>query len=285
MADIDPYAQLASTALTPRSPNIVDAVAETARIAEAQMRSNPLYNAKIDGGLMVWRGNYAGGGGIQDSLLWIGGFSPNDGSKNVPQRGFALTRDDPKHGWALYMFDPQGESRSGSDPLRQRVFMRDADNNQILSEARGGGLSWPLGQVPLYSSNQAFQAVRTDAGTGMKSIPLGPGTVQGGLNNYFKGYGPMVGHRLKVFLNGFSSGPATFQYRFRAMFFDNQSDYVSTWATVGAGQAIDTVWDIDFAGQDKVGRIVHVILEAQVTAGTAEWCTLTPVHCYSYGDS
>lgn len=285
MADIDPYAQLATTALTPRSPNLVDAVAETARIAESQLRANPLYNAKIDGGLMVWRGNYAGSGGIQDSLLWIGEFNPKDGSKNKPQRGFALTRDDPNHGWAFYMYDPQGESRSGSDPLRQRIFMRDADNKQVVSEARSGGLAWPWGQIPLYPSNQTFQSVRTDSGTTIKNVPIGPGVVSGGVNNYFKGYGPMTGHKLKVFLNGWSSGGATFQFRFRALFFDNQADYTSSWQVVNAGQSIDKAWDIDFAGQDKVGRTVHIIVEAQVTAGTAEWCILTPVHCYSYGDS
>lgn len=285
MVDIDPYAQLATTALTPRSPNLVDAIAETTRIAEAQMRANPLYNAKIDGGLMVWRGNYAGSGGIQDSLLWIGEFAPNDATKNKGQRGFALTRDDPNHGWAFYMYDPQGESRDGSNPLRQRVFMRDADNKQIMSEARGGGLAWPWGQVPLYPSNQAFQSVRTDAGTTIKVIPLGPGVVSGGVNNYFKGYGPMIGHKLKVFLNGWSTAAAVFQVRFRALFFDNQADYVSTWQVINGGQSIDMTWDIDFAGQDKVGRTVHVIVEAQVTSGTAEWCILTPVHCYSYGDS
>jgi len=284
MADIDPYAQLAGTMRTPRSVSIVDQVAEAQRVAESIARSNPLYNAKIDGGLMVWRGNYAGSGGISDSLLWIGGFAPNDGSKGIPQRGFALTRDDPNHGWALYMFDPQGESRSGTDPLRQRIFMRDADNRTILSEAKGGGVAFPVGQIPLYSSNLGFQAVRTDSGTGMKNLPLPPGTVQGGLNNYFKGRGPMTGHHLHVNGYAWSSGGATFQVRMRASFGDNDPDFVSSFVTIGAGATVPFSWDTDFAGQDKIGKMVDVTIEAQVTAGTAEWCTIFPQWCYSYGE-
>lgn len=285
MADIDPYAQLAGTMRTPRSPTIVDQVAEAQRVAESIARANPLYNARIDGGLMVWRGNYAGSGGVADSLLWVGEFSPRDGSKGVSQRGFALTRDDPEHGWAFYMFDPEGESRSATDPLRQRIFMRDADNRQILNEARGGGVSFPVGQIPLYSSNLIFQTVRTDAGTGTKALPLPPGTVQGGLNNYFKGYGPMVGHRLRFYGYAWSSSGATFQVRFRAAFGDNAADYVSPFLTWTAGQSQNFLWDVDFAGQDKVGRIVFVTVEAQVTAGTPEWCTIFPLQCYSYGDA
>lgn len=284
MADIDPYAQLAGTRLTPRSVTLVDQVAEAQRVAESIARSNPLYNARIDGGLMVWRGNYAGSGGIADSLLWIGQFAPIDGSKGVGQRGFALTRDDPNHAWAFYMFDPQGESRSGTDPLRQRIFIQDADGKRILTEARGGGVAYPVGQIPLYSSNLYFQTVRTDAGTGTKALPLPPGTVQGGLNNYFKGRGPMTGHHLHLKGYAWSSGGATFQVRGRFNFEDNQADYVTAWQTWGPGASDDFSWDVDFAGQDKVGRMVNVTIEAQVTAGTAEWCTIFPQWCYSYGE-
>jgi hypothetical protein len=284
MADIDPYVQLAGTMRTPRSPTIVDQVAEAQRVAESIARSNPLYNARIDGGLMVWRGNYAGSGGIQDSLLWIGELG-YDAVMDKPQRGFALTRDDPNHALAFYMWDPQGADRGPGNQLRQRVFIQDNDQKQIITEARGGGVAFPVGQIPLYSSNLYFQTVRTDAGTGTKAIPLPPGTVQGGLNNYFKGYGPMVGHRLRVFGYAWSSGSATFQVRFRAAFGDNAADYVSPFLTWTAGQSQNFLWDVDFAGQDKVGRIVQITIEAQVTAGTAEWCTIFPQQCYSYGDS
>lgn len=284
MVDIDPYVQLAGTMLTPRTMTLVDQVAEAQRVAESIARANPLTNAKIDGGLMVWRGNYAGSGGIADSLLWIGEFAPLDGSKNVPQRGFALTRDDPSHGWAFYMYDPQGASRSGTDPLRQRIFMRDADNKQILTEASGGGVAFPVGQIPLYSSNLGFQSTRVDSGTTIKSVPLPPGTVQGGLNNYFKGRGPMTGHHLHLSGYAWSSGAATFQVRVRLAFGDNQPDYVSAFQTWGPGASDTFSWDIDFAGQDKVGRMVNVTIEAQVTSGTAEWCTIFPQWCYSYGE-
>lgn len=286
MADVDPYAQLATTALTPRSTTLVDAIAETQRIAEAQLRSNPLYNARIDGGLMVWRGNYAGSGGVADSLLWIGEFSPIDGSKGKGQRGFALTRDDPKHGWGLYLYDPQGESRGVGNPLRQRLFMRDADNKQVFTEATGGGAAWPVGQIPLYSSNLEFQSVRVDAGATLKFIPLPPGTViSTSVNNYFKGFGAMTGHRLRLYGYSWSSGSGTFQVRMRASFGDNQADYVSAWSAVAAGAVQPFVFDVDFAGQDKVGRIAQVTIEGQVTGGTPEWCTIFPQQCYSCGDS
>lgn len=286
MAVVDPYAALATTRLTPRTPSLVDAVSEAQRVAESIARSNPLTNAKIDGGLMVWRGNYAGSGGIADSLLWIGDFLPQDAVKGKAQRGFALTRDDSKHGWALYLFDPQGAARGVGNPLRQRVFMRDADNKQIMSEAAGGGLAWPYGQIPLYSSNLEFQSTRTDSGGTLTFVPLPPGIVRNAtVGNYFKGFGAMIGHRLRLFVNCWSSGGATFQVRFRALFFDGQPDYTSSWAVINPGQSLDQVWDIDFAGQDKVGRKVHVIVEAQVTSGTPEWCTIFPLSCYSYGDS
>lgn len=284
MADIDPFAQLAGTMLTPRSVSIVDQVAEAQRVAESIARANPLYNAKIDGGLMVWRGNYAGSGGIQDSLLWIGEMG-YDGVKGKPQRGFALTRDDPNHALALYMWDPQGSERDSGNQLRQRIFMQDNDQNQILTEARGGGVAFPVGVIPLYSSNLYFQTVRTDSGTGTKALPLPPGTVQGGLNNYFKGRGPMTGHHLHTYGYAWSSGSATFQVRVRYAFNDNQPDYVSAWQTWTAGQSASFSWDVDFAGQNKVGRMVNVTIEAQVTSGTAEWCSIFPQWCYSYGES
>jgi len=284
VADIDPYVQLAGTMRTPRSPTIVDQVAEAQRVAESIARSNPLYNAKIDGGLMVWRGNYAGSGGIADSLLWIGAFSPIDGVKGKSQRGFALTRDDSKHGWAFYMYDPEGASRTVGNPLRQRVYMRDADNKQIMTEARGGGLAWPVGQIPLYSSNLIFQSTRTDGGGTIKAVPLPPGTVQGGLNNYFKGRGAMTGHHLHVSGYAWSSGGATFDVRVRFYFNDGNPDYVSPFQTWGPGSSASFNWDIDFAGQDKVGKMVNVTIEAQVTSGTPEWCTIFPQWCYSYGE-
>lgn len=284
MADIDPYVQLAGTMRTPRSPTIVDQVAEAQRVAESIARANPLYNARIDGGLMIWRGNYAGSGGIQDSFLWIGEMG-YDAVMAEPQRGFALTRDDPNHALAFYMWDPQGSDRGPGNQLRQRVFIQDNDQKQILTEARGGGVAFPVGQIPLYSSNLFFQSTRTDSGTTLKNVPLPPGTVQGGLNNYFKGRGAMTGHHLHVSGYAWSSGSATFQVRVRFAFNDNQPDYVSAFQTWAPGSSASFNWDIDFAGQDKVGRMVNVTIEAQVTAGTAEWCTIFPQWCYSYGES
>src|ERR1700742_3783786 len=147
MVDVDPYAQLQQ--LTPRPSNLVNAIDETRRALDASIRSNPLLNATVDSGLMIWRGNYAGLGGINDSFLWIGEVTPQDVFLNKRQRGFFVTRDDPRHAPAFWVYDP-APSPSG---LRQMVHISDSDGATILDEARGGGTRFPFGQVNLYPAS------------------------------------------------------------------------------------------------------------------------------------
>lgn len=285
MVDIDPYAQLSATQRTPRATNIVDQIAETKRVADAIVRSNPLYNARVDGGLMVWRGNYAPGtGSLADSFLWIGEFFPRDAVMNKAQRGFFLTRDDPKHGMAIQMWDPQAETRSAGNPLRQRLFMQDADGRQIMTEATGGGLLFPSGPIPLIGTAVNYQLVRTDSGTGTKTMPIVPAyCVKGtGVVTYYEGYGAMTGHRLRVLGFGNSSG-GVFQYRVRVEWGDGSADYTSAYIQCAAGGSQTFYWDIDFAGQNKVGLMPHIRIEGQMVSGSDEWCVGFFPMAYSYG--
>lgn len=145
MVDVNPK-DLQGT-YTPRESTIVDAVAETRRIADQVMRNNPLVDAVIDQGLTRWRGNYG-----QD-FAWIGEFYPadrnlvDDYGHELPQRGFNLNRDDPGHNQAfsLYDFDP----RAG-EALRQRIYMRDADGKSLFLEGFNGGRAFPDTPIVMY---------------------------------------------------------------------------------------------------------------------------------------
>jgi hypothetical protein len=290
MADVDPFAQ--AQQYTPRQTDVVDAIFETKRVTEAALRANPLRNARVDDGLMVWRGNYAGQGGISDSYLWIGEVSPNDGVLNKQQRGFFLTRDDPKHAPALWMYDPSAESANPiNKPLRQKIYIKDADDRPIMVESDKGGTEFPYGQVPLYGARvDNYVNVRVDSGTAMKFIPaLGPNVVRGGgMYTMFRGYGPMVGNRLKAWLFGFtSSGSAvggSFGLHLRLNWNDNSAEFNSGRITCPAnGGSASFFWDIDFAGQNKVGTEVNVQVMCELLSGSDEWAYAYPIMCYSYG--
>lgn len=284
MADVNPYALLATSQYTPRNTTLVDQISETKRVTESIMRANPLYNARVDGGLMVWRGNYAGSGGIQDSLLWIGDFGPKDAVLNKLQRGFALTRDDPNHGWAFYMYDPGAESRGAGNPLRQRIFMQDADGKQILSESPTGGVAFPFGVIPLYGTAFNYYQVRVDAGATLKNLPVLPAYIVRSttLGTYYEGGGPMTGPKLRI--RGFgSSVGGSFQARARIQWGDGTTDTTTSFIVCAAAGQQSFSWDIDMSGQDKVGKTPHVRIEAQMVSGSDEWCFLFFSDCYSYG--
>lgn len=146
MVDINPRETISK--FTPRDTNLVDALAEAKRIAEQQMRSNPLKDAQIDSGLTRWVGNYGG------DLVWIGEFLPPDHNQfdqygNMrPQRGVSIVRDDPQHkaAFSMYDFDP----RTGV-PLRQRVYIHDADGNKLMMEGYTGGRAFPDHPIPMYA--------------------------------------------------------------------------------------------------------------------------------------
>lgn len=289
MADIDPYGQIQQ--YTPRITTIVDAIAENKRVTEAAIRSNPLRNARVDDGLMVWRGNYAGQGGISDSYLWIGEIYPRDGVLNKAQRGFFITRDDPKHARAFWMYDEAGEAASPSGPpLRQLISMHDADDRPLLREARNGGTEFPYGMIPLYGTRDSYYNVRVDAAGTMKFLPLlGPNVVRaGGPYTMFRGYGPMVGNRVKVWLHGFSStGSAvggSWGLYLKINWNNNSPEFVSGRIDCPAGGSQTFFWDIDFRGQNKVGTEVNIQVVAEMLSGSDEWCYAYPQTAFSYGD-
>lgn len=145
MADVDPSVTVGK--YVPRNTTLVDAVAEVKRIAEQQMRSNPLKDAKIDSGLTEWRGNYGG------SLVWIGEIQPPDQNLMDPygnlldQRAFVLQRDDPNQEFALTMYDFNPQA---GIPLRQRLGMSDADGRPLFQEGYNGGRAFPDQPIVMY---------------------------------------------------------------------------------------------------------------------------------------
>lgn len=145
MVDVNPQNLL--TPYAPRESTIVDAVAETRRIADQVMRNNPLVDAVIDRGLTRFRGNYG------SDFAWFGEFLPYDQNLTddfgdpLPQRGISFVRDDPQHNsaFAMYDFDP----RAG-EALRQRISMHDADGKPLLWEGWEGGRAFPDAPIVLY---------------------------------------------------------------------------------------------------------------------------------------
>lgn len=145
MVDVNPQNLL--TPYAPRESTLVDAVAETRRIADQVMRNNPLVDAVIDRGLTRFRGNYGG------DFAWFGEFLPYDQNLTddfgdpLPQRGISFVRDDPQHNsaFAMYDFDP----RAG-EPLRQRIGMHDADGKPLLWEGWAGGRAFPDAPLVMY---------------------------------------------------------------------------------------------------------------------------------------
>jgi len=145
LVDVDPRSL--SAPYTPRESTVVDAVAETRRIADQMMRNNPMTNAVVNKGLTRFVGNYGG------DYAWFGEFQPydqnllDDFGQKLPQRGVVFWRDDPLHNqaFAMYDFDP----RVGV-PLRQRLYMNDADGKLLLSEGYSGGRAFPDASIVMY---------------------------------------------------------------------------------------------------------------------------------------
>lgn len=272
MADIDPYGL--DQQYTPRGSNIVDAIAETKRITEAALRANPLRNARIDDGLMQWRGNYAGGVANSGAYLWLGEFSPSDNVLKKPQRGFILTRDDPNHTAALWMYDPDAGSRGPGNPLRQRVIMRDADNKSMLVEGRQGGLEWPWFPIPMYPAQS------DNPGNGAAYRHAINGAQAGTWRTLWHGAGPMVGPniRWKADTNGTASQNVGVRF---VITWDDNTTFTSGGASGPIPQNLTETHS--FAGQDKVGRGMTVELQGNVLSGPADFNWIYPVEMSSFG--
>ncbi|MEU3649791.1 hypothetical protein AB0E59_40920 [Lentzea sp. NPDC034063] len=131
---------------TPTPPSKTAILADTKRIADQILRSNPLKNARVDGGLTRWEGAYGG------EFAWFGEFYPGDPNRDgKPQRGISLVRDDPQQKTAFAMFDPHPEE---GRPLRQRIFMDDADGHPLLHEGENGGWAYPFLPIQLFRADQ-----------------------------------------------------------------------------------------------------------------------------------
>lgn len=172
MVDIDPGS--AASKFTPREATLVDAVAEMKRIADQQMRSNPLKDATVDSGLTRWVGNYG------SDFAWFGEFFPPDFNQvdefgNVkPQRGISFVRDDTQRNsaFSMYDFDP----RAGV-PLRQRIYMHDADGHALLQEGYNGGRAFPDTPIVMYQRESFENPAAT--WTADRSIYTGEGNLTG----------------------------------------------------------------------------------------------------------
>lgn len=134
------------TYYAPTPPSDTNILQDTRRIADQILRSNPLKNARVDGGLTRWEGAYGG------EFAWFGEFYPGDPNRDgAPQRGISLVRDDPQRKTAFAMYDP---NPSAGRPLRQRIFMDDADGRRLLHEGDSGGLAYPYWPIQLFRADQ-----------------------------------------------------------------------------------------------------------------------------------
>lgn len=129
----------------PTPPSDTNILQDTKRIADQILRSNPLRNARVDGGLTKWMGAYGG------EFAWLGEFFPGDPNRDgAPQRGISFVRDDPQQKTAFAMYDP---NPSAGRPLRQRIFMDDADGRRLLHEGDNGGLAYPYWPIQLFRAD------------------------------------------------------------------------------------------------------------------------------------
>jgi hypothetical protein len=173
---------------TPRESTLVDAVAESRRIADQAMRNNPLVNAVVDRGLTRFRGNYG------SDYAWFGEFNPvdenltDDFGDDLPQRGIVFWRDDPSHNqaFAMYDFDP----RAG-EPLRQRMYLNDADGKPFLQEGFNGGRFWPDAPIVMYQ-RESFESPRA-TWTSDRVAYSGEGDLVGTLVEFTAAYTLTVG--------------------------------------------------------------------------------------------
>lgn len=128
----------------PTPPSDHEILADTRRIADQILRSNPMENALVKKGLTRWQGNYGG------EFAWFGEFLPLDPNLNKPQRGISFVRDDPGQKSAFAMYDPNPQA---GRPLRQRIFMHDADGRRLLTEGDSGGLAYPYWPVMMFRAD------------------------------------------------------------------------------------------------------------------------------------
>lgn len=270
MGDVDPTQQIQQQ--TPRQTTLVDAFAEQKRITDAIMRSNPLLDARIDGGLMQWKGNYYNKShDNSDYFLWIGEIVPMDAVLDKPQRGFILLRDDPDGQGAITMYDPWAAEANATDqPVRQVLALHDADGRGMLVEDRWGGVGFPWGHIPLLP--QIFD----QEGTTVR--PAINGAKQGENRQLFYGVGSMIGNSVYLQATCNSTGPT---YRFWVEIEWQNGDTFTSQNFEGSGFLnIDEEWDFRDFPERRFGW-VKVEIWGTHTAGGDEWSWMVPKECFS----
>jgi hypothetical protein len=258
MVDVDPTATVAK--YSPRESTLVDAVAEATRVADQNMRSNPMKNARIDSGLTVWTGNYGG------DLVWIGEFLPPDRNMfdqygNVrPQRGLSIVRDDTQRNSAiaLYDFDP----RAGV-PLRQRLYMQDADGFGLMREGYNGGRAFPDHPIPMYAR-----------------LNIEAGLSNGTDDVIWQGAGNIVGTVLEFHGSIPSSGTVTITYFIRVIGINGVTVNSPTRVAAGPVAFAET---IDIAALHPDADFATVEFHAFRSAGTGLYFA-RPVRCRTFSN-
>lgn len=189
---------------TPRNFSELDWIAAAKRTADAIVRSNPLTNAVITSGLTQWRGNHVDINGDKVEFLWIGDFLPPDTTLGgIPQKGIVFRRDDSTAAgvndgmtaFALYDHDPGG----GGLGLRQTIHWGSLDGDQLWSESRVGGQSWPEFPIPM--------------GPWGTSTSLWPGTTSGSFDVLWQGWGNIVGRDLVAEYSGQGEAGAACEFQ------------------------------------------------------------------------
>lgn len=257
MVDVNPANLQAPFA--PRESTIVDAVAETRRIADQFMRNNPLVDALIAQGFTRFQGNYG------ELFLMLGEFFPadqnlvDDFGAPQPQRGFHLERDDPLHHQALSMYD--FDPKVGI-PLRQRLYMRDADGKPLMLEGYNGGRAFPDAPLVLYQRET-----------------IDPNGVQTGSDVIvFSGEGNLTGTRLSAAAAwGTAGGSPSWSYYLRV----SGGGVTITTATVSGSGGGNAAWDVDVKSIMQVSNYINVEWHMWKTGGAGGF-TPRPYYCRMY---
>lgn len=243
----------------PRESTIVDAVAETRRIADQVMRNNPLVDAVIRQGFTRFEGNYG------ELFLLLGEFNPpdrnlvDDFGQPQPQRGFHLERDDPQHNGAFTMYDNNPQI---GVPLRQRIYMHDADGKALMWEGRNGGRAFPDGPIVMYQRET-----------------IDPNGVQIGSDVVvFSGEGNLTGTRVRFSAAwGTAGGTPTWSYYVR---FSGGGVTIDTATVSGSGGGNFAV-DVDVKAIQTVSNYINVDWHMWKTGGTGGF-TPRPYRCLMY---
>jgi hypothetical protein len=245
LVDVNPADSVAR--YTPRQADLVDAVAAAKRIADQQMRSNPVEDAVVVRGLTRFQGNYGG------DFAWFGEFLPYDqnlvdefGDK-MPQRGISFVRDDPQgnSAFAMYDWNPQP-----GVPLRQRVVMHDADGKVMWQEGVNGGRAFPDTPIVMY------QRENIEAG-----VTLGGDTV------LWSGEGNLTGTRVDFRAGWAAIGTVTVSAYLRI----SGGGVTVTTPTVVQSGAQNFFYDLDVEAIFDVADFVNVEWHMWRSAGTGSF--------------